>query len=50
MINEEVLSEKLKYLIVNHEQVKKDLFLKIVDRGTDFLSAKTQANIIYKNL
>lgn len=47
-INE--LSEKLKYLIENHEQVKKDLFSKIIDRGTEFLSAKTQANIIYKNL
>jgi glycosyltransferase involved in cell wall biosynthesis len=44
------LSEKLKYLIENHEQVKKDLFPKIIDRGTNLLSAKTQANIIYKNL
>ncbi len=47
-INE--LSKKLKYLIENHEQIKKDLFPKIVDRGKRLLSAKTQATIIYNYL
>ena len=41
------LSEKLKYLIENHIVLKNDLYSKIVDRGTKFLSANTQASIIY---
>jgi len=44
------LSERLKYLIENYIAIKKSLFSKIVDRGKNNLSAKTQASIIYNNL
>ena len=44
------LVEKLKYLIISHESIKKENYLKIVNRGVEILSANKQAEIIYNTL
>jgi len=40
----------LKYLIINHESIKKENYLKIVNRGIEILSSNKQAEIIYNTL
>ena len=44
------LTNKLKYLLNNYLSIKNDLFPKIIERGVQKLSAKTQASIIYNNI
>lgn len=48
--NIEDLTKKLKFLLNNYFSIKNDLFPRIIERGVQKLSAKTQASIIYNNI